>query len=407
MAQQETIKGTSARIDLRRILIAVAFGLPLLWLSIAVTLSGIYARRNPDVVLAWWPWSADAAAAKSSQLVLSNSDARGLAEASQLAAAALDRQPVNPIAARSLALSWSLRGQRSAQADRLLKYSETLSRHDGPTQLWLIESHVQRGDIIGALVHYDRALRAEPNLREQLIPVLTSAADDPAIARPLATFLARNPSWRYDFIAAYLPKAENPVTLGILLPAFLLDPRSGVDRPYLGVAISKMVALGQPAMALRFYRQIAPTAAGRERVNNSDFARDPGPPPFDWSFNAHDELIASREPAENGGSHLRVSVPASADEWVARQTVQLDPGTYRLGVSVANDAANGSVLTARLTCAGGAAFVSQPEKNGRIATDIVVPASGCDTALLSLDVRGGLDGPPSDYMISRVSLIRR
>jgi hypothetical protein len=92
---------------------------------------------------------------------------------------------------------------------------------------------------------------------------------------------------------------------------------------------------------------------------------------------------------------------------VARQTVLLDPGTYRLGVSVANDAANGSVLTARLTCAGGAAFVSQPEKNGRIATDIVVPASGCDTALLSLDVRGGLDGPPSDYMISRVSLIRR
>lgn len=407
MVQRDTMKGASARIGLRRILIAVAVGLPLLWLSIAVTMSGIYARRSPDAVLAWWPWSADAAAAKSSQLVLSNSDAQGLAEARQLAAAALDRQPVNPIAARSLALSWSLQGQRTAQADRLIKYSEALSRHDGPTQLWLIESHVQRGDIVGALVHYDRALRTEPNMRGDLIPVLTSAADDPAIARPLAGFLARNPSWRYDFIAAYLPKAENPVTLGILLPAFALDPRSGVDRPYLGVAISKLVALGQPAMALRFYRRIAPTADGRERVNNADFAREPGPPPFDWSFNAHDELIASREPAENGGYHLRVSVPASANAWVARQTLVLDPGAYRLGVSVANDAANGSVMTARLTCVGGAVLASQPEKNGRIASDIVVPTAGCNTALLSLDVQGGLDGPPSDYTISRVSLIRR
>ncbi len=407
MGPRGTMTRTPVRVGLRRILITAVFGLPLLWLSIAATMAGVYSRRSPDVALAWWPWSADAAAAKSSRLVLSGPDTRGLAEARQLAVAALARQPVTPIAARSLALAWSLEGKRAAQAERLIRYGEALSRHDAPTQLWLIESRVQRGDIVGALVHYDRALRTEPDTRGQLIPILAAAADDPAVARPLAALIARNPSWRYDFIAAFVSKAGNPATLAMLLPSLSLDPRSGVDRPFLGVAISRMVALGQPAMAQHFYRRIAPVAGGRERVNNSDFARDPGPPPFDWSFNTENDLVASREPAEEGGYHLRASVPAGAAGWFARQTLVLDPGPYRLGISVANDAANGSILTARLTCTGGAVLVSQPEKNGRIAGDIVVPASGCATALLSLEVQGGLDGPASDYVIRRISLTRR
>lgn len=407
MGLGETIMRPVGGVGSRRFIVAAVIGLPLLWLSIAVTVAGVSFRRSPDTALAWWPWSADAAAAKSSQIVLSNSDTPGLKEAELLAATSLARQPVNPVAARSLALSWSLEGRQIDQAERLIKYSESLSRHDGPTQLWLIESHVQRGDIIGALVHYDRALRTEPSMREQLIPVLVSAANDPAVARPLAALLARSPSWRYDFVTAFLSKAENPTALAILLPAMSLDPQSGVDRPLLGVAMARLVALGQPAMAQRFYSRIASVANGRERVNNSHFSRDPGPQPFDWSFNTDSQLIASREPAENGGYHLRISVPAGASGWFARQTLVLDPGRYELAISTANDATNGSILTARLTCAGGAILFSQPMKNGGNVGNVVVPSSDCKTALLSLEVQGALDGPPSDYVISKISLLRR
>lgn len=407
MARGDTIKGRFAGIGRGRIVVTAVAGLLLLWLSIAVTIAGVSFRQRPDTALAWWPWSADAAAAKSSRLVLTNSDAAALAEARSLAASSLARQPVNPVAARSLALSWSLEGRQIKQAERLIRYSEALSRHDGPTQLWLIESHVQRGDISGALVHYDRALRTEPNMREQLLPVLVLAANDPAVAQPLATLLARRPSWRYDFIGAFLSKAENPMALAMLLPAMSLDPRSAVDRPLLGVAIARLVTLGQPALAQRFYGRIAPVANGREHVNNFDFSRDPGPQPFDWSFNTDSQLTASREPAENGEFHLRISVPAGASGWFARQTLKLDPGSYKLDISSTNDAANGSVVTARLTCAGGAILVSQPLKNGRNVSDVAVPSSGCNTASLSLEVQGGLDGPPSDYVISRVSMLRR
>lgn len=398
---------TSIQIKLPRVMLIAVIGLPLLWLSVAATMAGVYTRRSPDVALAWWPWSADAAATKSSRLVLADADARTLTEVKRLAVAALVRQPVTPTAARSLALAWSMEGKPTAQAERLMRYSEALSRHDTPTQLWLIEAQVQRGDINGALVHYDRAMRTAPEIRGQLIPILVAAADDATVARPLAALIARNPSWRYDFIAAFLPGVKNPATLTVLIPSLSLDPRSGIDRPLLGVAISRLVALGQPITAQHLYRKIAPVAEGHERVNNSDFARDPGPQPFDWSFNTESDLMASREPAEEGGYHLRGTVSAGVSGWLARQTLVLDPGPYRLGISASNDAANGSVLTIRLACIGGAVLSSQPVTSERLAIDVTVPASGCLTAQLSIEAQGGLDGPASDYLIRRVSVTRR
>src|SRR3546814_1290750 len=66
-----------------------------------------------------------------------------------------------------------------AKGERLLAYSQKLSRRDLRTQLMAIELAVAQGDISGALRHYDIALRTKKNAPELLFPVLTSALPDP------------------------------------------------------------------------------------------------------------------------------------------------------------------------------------------------------------------------------------
>src|SRR3546814_17422634 len=68
-----------------------------------------------------------------------------------------------------------------AGGERLLAYSQTLSRRDLRTQLMAIELAVARDDIPSALRHYDIALRTKKNAPDLLFPVLTSALTNPTI----------------------------------------------------------------------------------------------------------------------------------------------------------------------------------------------------------------------------------
>lgn len=84
--------------------------------------------------------------------------------------------------------------------ERLLVYSQRLSRRDLRTQLMAIELAVAQGDISGALRHYDIALRTKKNAPELLFPVLTSALSDPSIRAELVKTLIGQPIWGTKFI---------------------------------------------------------------------------------------------------------------------------------------------------------------------------------------------------------------
>ncbi|MFV3464693.1 hypothetical protein ACNJFH_21305, partial [Mycobacterium tuberculosis] len=92
------------------------------------------------------------------------------ARAWRLAQAALQRDPMSVRAVSTLAFLAAEKGN-AVQAARLLAYSERLSRRDLPTQLALIETKVQANDVVGALVHYDRALRTSKTSEAILVPV--------------------------------------------------------------------------------------------------------------------------------------------------------------------------------------------------------------------------------------------
>ncbi|MFD1960769.1 tetratricopeptide repeat protein [Novosphingobium panipatense] len=116
-----------------------------------------------------------------------------------IARKALQYDPTAVEAVATLAADAFMRGDQ-AEGERLLAYSQTLSRRDLRTQLMAIELAVARDDIPGALRHYDIALRTKKNAPELLFPVLTSALTDPVIRMELVKILGAQPNWGTRFI---------------------------------------------------------------------------------------------------------------------------------------------------------------------------------------------------------------
>ncbi|MEG8026197.1 hypothetical protein QP162_20825 [Sphingomonas aurantiaca] len=136
----------------------VAVGLVLivlLWLSVAVSFEGVFARRDPVVALRWAPWSAQAKIVQSTALATDTAtdtagsaatatgagtaaDPATIAKARTLAQQALDRSPVQASAARAIGVA-ALSARDNATAGRAFTYAARLSRRDLPTELYWIE----------------------------------------------------------------------------------------------------------------------------------------------------------------------------------------------------------------------------------------------------------------------------
>lgn len=133
----------------------------------------------------------------------------GRTRAVAIAREALREDPTAVEAVATIAADAFARGDQ-AEGERLLVYSEKLSRRDLRTQLMAIELAVARDDISGALNHYDIALRTKKNAPELLFPVLTSALPNPAIRTALVKTLASQPQWGNEFITHAARSGADP-----------------------------------------------------------------------------------------------------------------------------------------------------------------------------------------------------
>lgn len=334
----------------------------------------------------------------------------GLAErrrADALARQALRREPMAVPAVSTLALDAQVRGDVN-EARRLFAHAESLSRRDQQTQLWAIEDAVGRGDVDGALRHYDIALRTAPELQPLLFGVLAAASADPKVRPALVRTLSGRPTWAGDFIEFAATKGQDLASIAILFEA-LSRARVAVPAAMRGNLVNNLLARDLPEQAWRYYALIRP-GVDRRRSRDPGFAfAGQAPSLFDWTPIDDGGISASIE-NEKGGGMFVFAAPASVGGPMLQQTQMLPAGTYRLeGHGSGIDQAPGDTPYWLLRCAdgreGGRVELPRSDRNGgSFAGTMTVPA-GCPVQALVLMARpsnavAGLQG-----QIDRLQLV--
>jgi O-antigen ligase/tetratricopeptide (TPR) repeat protein len=370
------------------VVVAVALG----WLAIGVTQAAVDGRMRPNQV-AWWPLDADAHANRAARVLESGAriPPAALAGATADAQAALQREPVNAVAARTLGLLAARRGNE-AQANRLMRYSEMLSRRDLLTQLWMIESNVQRNDIGEALRHYDRALRTSDGARDLLFPILIDAAASPAVTPQLGRLLAARPAWWEAFVTRLVTEGRSPMAIEAIILATRLDPAIAGERSLLGAAVNRLTQLGDYQRALDLYRRAGGT--GNALVRNGNFEADNRFAPLDWVLGDSLGAGGMMQPGLPGGGRalLMVVEPGSSGGTVARQLLVLPAGAYRF-TALAGRVSGEDRPRITLTCV----------RSNAALFDLRLPASGPGGQTIGQDFTVGGAACPAQWLIIAAS----
>lgn len=315
----------------KRALIVTLLCIILFWITAAVTLDRVFARRNPDIALFARQASADAQVRRAEALLDEQLTVSG-DRAQTFAIGALMREPVNAAAARTLGLVASARG-RDVQAKAAMGYANMLSRRDLLTHLWFIETSVAKADIQGALVHYNQALTTSNRAGDILLPILAAAASDQSIAVPLARRLAQRPRWGRLFMRQFIPVASSADALYRLAGSVGLADRPSLDSGLLQDAERRLVTIGGYRQAGQLYaRAHASADPSRQTLRNGDFEAPGGGAPFDWNLRDEPDLAAMRMPGAQPqhGSALFITANNGRGGDVASQMMLLAPGRYLL-----------------------------------------------------------------------------
>ncbi len=272
--------------------------------------------------------------------------------ADRLARQALADEPLAVTAITALALDKQLAGD-TASARRLFLRSDAMSRRDLGTRLWLIEDAVARGDVIGAMRHYDIALRTEKGAADLLFPILSNAISDPAIAAALRRTLAAKPSWGEAFVFQLGVAEADPVVRAHFLRDLTRDGRKVPEATQFGV-LNALMAVGAINEAWNFYAAQRP-GVRRDRSRDARFTMSfETPMAFDWNVGAGDNGISASIQNEPDGGVFDFAAPATVGGVLLQQAQFLPPGRYRVSgktAEIEQEASSRPYWT--LVCSGG------------------------------------------------------
>lgn len=308
--------------------IALALGALLAAIPVSLATTSLVESRNAaDVAVLLWPWNSLALGQIAGTELSVDTAAADRLRISSAARRALMIEPGNVRAARSLAVLAGLSGNER-MASLGLRYSETLSRRDLLTQLALIEWRVQQNDVVGALRHYDRALRATQSI-PLLLSTMIKASADPVVRGPVIDLLRQRPRWRSAFLVQLIDEQTPADTVYGIVSALRLDPARPDERQVLAGAIGKLIGLGHVADA----RRLLPPSA--TPVRNGNFEAENPFPPLDWMLADDANLNAVIEGDPRGGGRvLYLDARNGRGGDLASQRLSLSPGQYRLSLVI-------------------------------------------------------------------------
>ena len=383
-----TERRTGARVLLAATVLVMA------WLGVrAVTaaMADHYALRDPARALSWRSDHPEALFRQAERLAADPAQADA---AAGFARRALQANPLDGRAYRVLA-TLALQRNDQAEAARLFVIAAQRAPRDALSQAWLLDYHLQRGDLPAALRHLDLMLRVQPGQFAPLEPLLLSLVTRPEAHAALAEKLAGAPPWRGQLLALASQKAPSADDVAPLFDRLRKSP-GGLGPQELAGWIDRLGRDDRwPQAYLVWVNQLPPERLARlGNVFNGGFEWEPGQGGFDWRFDRMVGARVDRLPTDGAEGRLALRV-AYEDRRVpfahVRQRLALPPGPYRLSGQARPDGLRterGLVWT--LTCASGGAPLgeTEPLRGGStwrpFEADFVVPAHGCGGQWLTL-----------------------
>lgn len=327
------IGGTAARqmsrLPARDTLLYIA-AVVIVWLLVTLfTASSVMANYSPAQALALNPFNASVKAEIANDLVYATGDARQTGAAAKLSREALDGNPTLAGAYRMIGLDNARTGKPVKPAIMAATY---LTRRDYVANLWLIEDAVKRGRMDQAMTDVDASLRTSLRGRALLFPILGKAIAEPEMRPQFERLFRANPDWLPNFLSYYIGSKHEAAPLAqIILPIRKQMPASynQLDRTLIGM----MVVQHDFDAARAYERSIAgPAAKGSASIiHNSRFEEEGPYPPIDWHLIRESAYGSDIEKGTKGNRLLVVS-DEERPNLVARQLVQLAPGSYRFAV---------------------------------------------------------------------------
>lgn len=329
------------------------------------------------------------------------------AHSNDVAREALLQDPISLDATATLGINAQIGGDTTS-ARTFFNYAQTLSRRDLQTQVWAIQDAGTRGDISGALKHYDIALRTASR-NTNLFPALAFAVTDPAVREILVRTLAARPNWGDSFINYVGNQGRDPIATSSL---FLALHRTGIPIPDSATAgvINALIGSDNPDLAWTYYSSMRGGAI-RDESRDPNFASNPkSPSRFDWVPTSDNSIAASIQ-RSGPGNVFTFSAPPSIGGRVLQQFEMLPPGHYILigqseGISQPDD----TLPYWEVSCRNGHELgrVNLPNSktaNGNFSGRITIP-DNCPVQVLALTVRPSSEVAGVSGQIDRVILKR-
>jgi len=380
--------------------ITLALGAAVLgYFSVTSSLANVIVKADPSRAHVLSPHDATITAALAEHLFMLETQAEPTSRPARLAERALRQDPTAVEALSVLGFQARLRGD-TERADQLFAYSGRLSRRELRSQIWAIEEAVARGDIEGALRHYDIALKTSANGQNILFPVLVSALREPRIRASVLRIMATRPSWGRPFVAFV---AESGIDPDAAVHFF----REGSDIPLpvgndsRATLIRALLAQNKLEDAWNYYASFrSNTKRTHSRDPNFSLAADAATP-FDWTIADESGISAVILKGPRGG-FVDFAVSPSNSGPIVTQIQLLPPGSYRLrGHSNGLEQPEQSQPYWSLICQDGRELGRVPVPNSSKADGVftgrfTVP-QGCPIQTLSLVARptdsiGGMSG---------------
>lgn len=372
--------------------------LVLAWFSLAGAVTNVTHRRAPETALRFT--SDDAVAlAGVADLRLAAGGAQGAtdAETLRMARESLKRQALNPVALRLIGLNASVKGGFAAGRPAM-SAANRMTRRDLPTQFWLIEDAVSRGDVAGALSHYDHALRTRPGSQQILFPVLTAAVEDPALWPAFTRYVREPAPWLNDFARFAIRNSTKPRSIAAFLQRAGGMPRDDTSTALEAELLKRLVEANAFAEAAHYYRSLdGANPAILTEVGFTGATTDTKFAPLTWELFASPGFTSAFLRDETGEAiRLHVTMESATTGVVGRKIVYAAPGRYRFrAIQRSAAAAEGASAQWELRCGGsrGTNIIwgkgAPLSGDGVVVDDVIAIPAGCGAITVRLLASAG------------------